>query len=937
MKIFFKTAICILLSLSVVLPSSAKKDETGSLPVDPTIRIGKLKNGLTYYLRHNARPEGKADFYIAQKVGSIQEEDNQRGLAHFLEHMCFNGTEKFPGDALVNYLENIGVKFGVNLNAYTSIDETVYNINNVPLNVEGAIDSCLWILHDWADGLLLDPEEIDKERGVIHEEWRQRNTSSMRLLGQVLPTIYPGNRYSERMPIGTMEVVDNFPYQALRDYYEKWYRPDLQGIIIVGDIDIDDVEKKIKKIFSTIKKAKNPAERIYYPVEDNKEMIFAQATDKEQQNYYLSIMYKHDATPREKCNTKEALYESLVRGFAISMLNERFSEMQPNNPPFLAAGVGFSDYMVSATKSAFTISLQCKPEKITDAIPVVLTEVERAKRYGFTTSEVERKRTAYLASIESWYAEREKRDNNYYVENCVRHFLDNASMMSPEMDYELTKSIVESITIEEINAKIPSYIRDENCVIISYAPEKENAQYPGKDDLQMLMKNISQASIAEYVDKTNDAPLLSSVPEGGKISTTSEGKWGETVWTFDNGVKVVVKPTDFKADQIILTGYSKGGTNRYPDNDNINIGVMNSIVSLGGLGEFDVVALGKKLAGSTAGARVWATDLYDRAEASCASKDIETMFQLLYLSFTSPRKDSVAFESYKTRLYGALKDRNINPNTALSDTIVKALYNGHPRVRAMLAEDVERIDYDRIMEMHKDRISDISDFTFIIVGNVDLTTLKPLVEKYIGAIPANGRMEEYKDAGVEVRKGVYSNNFKNKMETPTTTEVIIYSGEMEGTQRNSLLMSYLNQILNLVYTEEVREKESGTYGVGVNGSISKYPKGEFNLTIQFQMSPERREELTAIVLRELKKVANEGPKEEYIEKVRSYMLKSFDEAQISNSAWNSWLFRYHFDNEDVYTNYTELVNSITKEDIRLFLNKLLDQGNMIEVSMSPEE
>ena len=936
MKNFLKTAFFALFSLCMVLPASAKKDDSGNLPVDPSIRIGKLKNGLTYYLRHNARPEGKADFYIAQKVGSIQEEDNQRGLAHFLEHMCFNGTEKFPGDALINYLENIGVKFGVNLNAYTSIDETVYNINNVPLNIEGALDSCLWILHDWADGLILDHEEIDKERGVIHEEWRQRNTSGMRLLQQVLPAIYPGNRYGERMPIGTMEVVDNFPYQALRDYYEKWYRPDLQGIIIVGDIDVDDVEKKIKKIFSKIKKAKKPAERIYYPVEDNKEMIFAQATDKEQQNYYLSIMYKHDATPREQRNTAKHLYESLCQGLATSMLNERFSEMMPNNPPFLAAGVGYSSYMLSNTKSAFTISLHCKPERIMEAVPAVLTEVERAKRYGFTPSELERKKASYMAFIDSWYAERDKRENNYYVEECVRHFLDNSDMMSPEKDYEFTKNAIEKLTLEEINAVIPSLIRDENCVVISYAPEKENAQYPGKNDLQMLMKSISQTHITEYVDETNEAPLLSSIPEGDKITKTTEGKWGETVWTFDSGVKVVVKPTDFKADQVALVGFSKGGTNRYPDCDNINIGVMNNIVSLGGLGDFDAITLGKKLAGNTAGARVWATDIFDRADASCAPKDIETMFQLLYLSFTAPRKDSAAFESYKTRLYGSLRDRNLNPGTALNDTIKKALFDNHPRAKTMLAEDVERIDYDRIMEMHKDRISDISDFTFIIVGNVDLATLKPLVEKYIGALPANGRMEEIVDDGVDVRKGKYTNHFRNKMETPTTSEVIIYSGEVEGTQRNALMMSYLSQILNIVYTEEVREKESGTYGVGVSGSVSKYPKEEFSISIQFQMAPERREELTAIVLRELDKVAKEGPKEEHIEKVRSYMLKSFEESQISNSAWTTWLYKYHFDNEDVYTNYTDLIKSVTKEDLRLFLNKLLEQGNMIELSMSPE-
>ncbi len=933
----FKTTLLLLLALCISIPTMAKSNAGKDLPVDPSFRIGKLKNGLTYYIRHNARPENKADFYIAQKVGSIQEEEHQRGLAHFLEHMCFNGTEKFPGDRLKNYLENIGVKFGVNLNAYTAIDETVYNINNVPVNVEGAIDSCLWILHDWADGLLLDNKEIDKERGVIHEEWRQRNTVSMRMMEQVLPQMYPNSRYGARLPIGIMSVVDNFPYQALRDYYEKWYRPDLQGIMIVGDIDVDKMEKKIKKIFSKIKKAKNPAERVYFPVEDNKEMIFAQALDKEQQNYSLSIMYKHDATPRELRNTKEHIYTSLCRSFATQMLNQRFSELLMNNPPFLSARVGYSSFMVANTKDAFSISMGCKPERIWEAIPVVLTEVERAKRYGFTASELERVKAASLAGIESWYAERNNRENNYYVENSVRHFLDNSSMMAPEVDYKLAKEQIQAVTLEEINAVIPSLMRDENIVVTSYAPEKEGAKYPGKNDLEMLLKSISQAQIDEYVDNANDAPLLASVPEGKKIVKSENGKWGETVWTFESGVKVVVKPTDFQAEQVILSGFSRGGTNRYPDSDNINISVMKSVVANGGLGEFDAISLGKKLAGSTATAQVWATDIFDRAEAGCAPKDLETMFQLLYLSFTASRKDTTAFNTYTSRMRNSLRDRNLDPNTALGDTLKVAMFNNHPRAKTILAEDVDKINYDRILEMHRDRFADVSDFTFIIIGNVDLETLKPMVEKYIGALPANGRIESIVDDGVDIRKGIYRNNFKNKMETPTGTEIIIYSGDMEGTQRNAILMSFLDQILNIVYTEEVREKEGGTYGVGVGGSVSKYPKGEYRLSIQFQMAPERREELTAIIENELVKMSNEGPKEEHIEKVRSYIVKSFEEAQDKNASWLTWLYKYHFDNEDTRSNYVELVNSITKEDIRLFLKGILEQGNMIEVSMVPQD
>ncbi len=934
---FIRFTLMSLLLVMLALPSMAQQ-KGKQLPVDPSIRIGKLKNGLTYYIRHNDNPENLVNFYIAQKVGSIQEEEHQRGLAHFLEHMCFNGTEHFPGKALINYLEGIGVKFGADLNAYTSIDETVYNINNVPVNVEGAIDSCLWILHDWADGLTLDGEEIDKERGVIHEEWRGRNTAMMRMQERMLADIFPGSRYGKRLPIGTMEVVDNFPHQALRDYYEKWYRPDLQGIVIVGDIDVDEVEKKVKKIFKKIKKAKNPAERVYYPVDDNKEMIFSQQIDKEQQNYMLQLMYKHDVPARDQRNTKEYLYENTKRSFALSMLNSRFSEiMSKENPPYMRAGVGFSGFGVTETKRAFTVMVQCKPEQVLEAIPMVFTEVERARRFGFTESELNRRKESMLASLESWYAERDKRTSDYYVQNCVRHFLDQTDMMAPEDDYALTKEIINSLTLEEINSVLPSLHREDNRVAVSFAPEREGMTYPGKEDIENLLKMVGNARIAAYEDNAVDAPLLETIPEGGKVVSTEEGKWGSTVWTLSNGIKVVLKPTDFQADAINVAGYKVGGTNRYPDSDKVNIGMLPALSGIGGFGPFDASQLGKKLSGSTASANVGTGPFYDVISAGCSPKDAEEMFQLMYLKYTSPRKDQKAFESYTTRMRNNLKDRNLNPNTALSDTMVVALYNNHPRVKPFVAEDVDKVDYDRVLEMYKDRTSDATGYSFFIVGNIDLETIKPLVERYIGALPCNGRVEEIVVTDVETRKGVYRNNFTRAMENPTGTENIIYTGEIDPTLKNRLVMSYLNQVLNIVYTEEVREKEGGTYGVGVRGSISKLPKGEYSLMVNFKMSPERREELAAIIVREFEKIAAQGPVSEHVEKVRSYMLKSFEESQKKNGAWMNWLYSYYFENEDTYSSYEELVRSITVEDIRLLAKYILDQGNFIEVSMTPAE
>ena len=937
MKTKFNLLLLLMLAMLFALPSAAQK-KGEQLPVDSSITIGKLKNGITYYIRHNEKPDNLVNFYIAQKVGSIQEEESQRGLAHFLEHMCFNGTEHFPGKSLINYLEGIGVKFGADLNAYTSIDETVYNINNVPVGTPGAIDSCLWILRDWADGLTLAAEEIDKERGVIHEEWRGRNTAMMRMQERMLADIFPGSRYGKRLPIGIMEVVDNFPYQALRDYYEKWYRPDLQGIVVVGDIDVKEVEKKIKKIFGKVKKAKNPAERVYYPVDDNKEMIFSQQIDKEQQNYMLQLMYKHDVPSRDQRNTKEYIVENTKRSFAIGMLNSRFGEiMSKENPPYMRAGVGYSDFGVAQTKKAFTVMVQCKPEQIMEAIPMVLTEVERARRFGFTEPEFKRVKENMIAGMDSWYAERDKRTSDYYIQNCVRHFLDEIDMMAPEDEYKLSIEIINSLTLEEINKVIPSLHREDNRVAVSFAPEREGMTYPGKKDIEQLLSMVGNARIAPYEDNAVDAPLLENIPEGGKVVKSEEGKWGSTIWTLSNGIKVILKPTDFQADKLSVAGYKVGGTNRYPDSEKVNIGMLSALSSIGGYGAFDATQLGKKLSGSTASANVSSGPYYDVISAGCSPKDAEEMFQLMYLKYTSPRKDEKAYESYTTRIRNNLKDRNLNPNTALSDTMVVAMYGNHPRVQPFVAADVDKINYDRVLELYKDRTSDATGYMFFIVGNIDLDAIKPLVERYIGALPCNGRVEKIEKTTVETRKGIYRNNFKNKMENPTGTENIIYTGKIEPSLKNRLVMSFLNQVLNIVYTEEVREKEGGTYGVGVRGSISKLPEGEFTLMVNFKMAPERREELAAIVTREFEKLAAEGPVAEQVEKVRSYMLKSFEDIQNKNAAWMNWLYNNYFENEDSYTGHEELVKSITAEDIRLLAKYILDQGNFIEVSMTPAE
>lgn len=911
-----------------------------NLPLDTAVRIGHLDNGLTYMIRHNALPEKKVDFYIAQKVGSILEEDNQRGLAHFLEHMCFNGTRHFPGDGLKQYLERIGVKFGVNLNAYTSIDETVYHMTNVPVQTAGAIDSCLWILCDWADGLTLDPTEIDKERGVIHEEWRTRQNATMRIYDQLLPVLYPTERYAHRMPIGTMEIVDHFPYKDLRDYYEKWYRPDLQGIIVVGDVNVDEMEAKIKSIFSTIDKPVNPAERIYYPVADNKEPIFACATDKELESVDIQLMYKHEAIPTEMNNSILVYAQNLIKNIAFSLLNQRYDELtQKANPPFSGASVGDGEYFLSKTKDAFTAAVSCKEEGIDTAFVAMLRELERASRFGFTQSELDRLIASTKSALETNYKERDKRKNEDFTGSYVRHFIDNTSMLSADDNYQLANQMLDNIKLEMVNSIIPSLLTDSNQVLVVTGPQKEGLVYPTKEHFFKLMADVKAEKLAPYEDKVSNEPLMTEKPKGGKVVKEEKGKYDSKIWTLSNGVKVIMKPTDFKADEISLYAVSPGGTAQYPVGDMLNIKMLEdgSVISEGGLGNFNNIELRKKMAGKIASAGSYVNSQFEGVSGGCAPKFFETMLQLVYLRLTAPRQDAESFASLKEHYKTSLKNQELDPSLALGDTLRKVLYNNHPRAMRIKYDDVDKINYDQVFSYYKDRMKDCSDFTFFIVGNINYDSIKPYVETYLGGLPATGRKEKIGDSGIRVQKGMHINNFLNKMETPKSTEIVIYSGDCPYTLENDVLMSFTSQILNIVYTNEVREKEGGTYGVGVQGSVDLRPVPSALMYISFDTDPARRADMTKIILAQIDKFIAEGPSQENVDKVREYMLKQFNENVKENSYWSGALNSYYTDGLDFYAGYESAVKKVTIKDLQAFLKKLIDQNNRSEVSMSPKE
>ena len=920
---------------SAVMASAQQQPQMPPIPTDPNVRIGKLENGLTYYIRHNELPENRADFYIAQKVGSILEEENQRGLAHFLEHMCFNGTTNFPGKGIINWLETIGVRFGENLNAYTSIDETVYNINNVPVMRDGIVDSCLLILHDWANDLTLDPKEIDNERGVIHEEWRTGQGAMMRMYEQALPKAFEGSKYGHRLPIGTIEVIDNFPYQALRDYYEKWYRPDQQGIVVVGDIDVDKVEAKIKEIFSPIEMPANPAERVYEAVPDNKEPIITIAKDKEQPMTMIYIWHKHPATPNEAKGNMGYLVQNYLFTMIESMLNARLEELkQSAEPPFIDAGSGNNDFLLAKTVEAFAGIAISKEDGIPTALAAIIREIERARKFGFTASEYARAKAEYLRMLESAYNERDKMKNNQYVQEYIRHFIDNEPIPGIEMEYTIMNQLAPNIPVEAINSVLPQLIKDENIVINIFGPDKEGMVYPTEAEILDILNKTKAEEITAYVDKVSDEPLMKEAPKAGKIVKTEEGPFGSTALTLSNGVRVVVKTTDFKADEIRMRAFSPGGTSVFGTKEALQLKMLNSVAGLGGLGNFSNVDLEKVLAGKKATIGATISGLSEGLNGSCSPKDLETLLQLVYLSFTAPRMDDAAFQSFKQRTKASLANQEADPMTALTDTLQMEMYGNHPMAGRIKAEMIDQIDYNRIMEMYKDRFKEAGDFTFLFVGNINLEEAKPLIETYLGGLPTINRKENYQDIKMDIRKGAHKNLFTKQMETPKATVLNIISGNCEYNLKNDLLMTMLSQTMSMVYLETVREKEGASYGVSAFGQLSRGVKDEAIFQIYFDTDPAKREKMEQIVVSELQKVAQEGPRPEHLAKVKEFLLKKHIENAKENGYWLGQLNSYYWHNTDMNTDYEKLVNELGVEDVKNFTKALLDQGNIIEITMT---
>ncbi len=915
-----------------------------SLPQDPAYRTGKLANGMTYYLRHNAKEAGLADFYIAQRVGSILEEPRQRGLAHFLEHMAFNGTKHFPGKdgqlGIVPWCETIGVKFGANLNAYTSVDQTVYHIGSAPLKREGILDSCLLVLNDWSHYILLEDKEIDKERGVIHEEWRTRRAgmAMQRLMEDAMPTIYKGSKYEDCLPIGSMEIVDNFPYQDLRDYYLKWYRPDLQAIIVVGDIDVDQVEQKVKTLFSQIPMPEHPAERIYYPVPDNEQMIVTIQKDKEQPIVMAHVYMKRDATPDNEKNNEQYVRGDYIDGLIGSMLNNRLSELRLlANPPFMSATGRAGNFFVSRTKEAFSLSVSCKQDHILGGLSAAVAEAERLRQHGFTQSELDRAKKLYMTATERRFKERNERRNSYFVNQCVHHFLSAEPLTSEEFDLQLTQKFDREVTLAEVNQAVRDLITDQNQVCVLYAPDKESVPLPTEAQLEQTILTAQQQTYEPYQEKQLAEHLINKLPAPGKIVSEQPYMHGFTEFVLSNGMKVYARSTNFTADQVQMTIKGDGGTSLYPDSDIPNFSLLTSSITDAGVGDFDALTLRKMLTGKAVRVSPSVGSRSQSISGSGSVKDIKTMFELTYLYFTQPRRDTTAFNSLMNRTYSFLTNRNASPKVDYNDSIRAILYDHHPRVAPVTQEVVKQADYNRIFQMYQERFADAANFKTVIIGNVSLDSLRPLLCQYLASLPATNRKEQTNwNVLPRVKGGESTHVFRKTMATPLANVSIYYTADVPFTPQSDLELDFLKRCLSIAYTDSVREEKGGTYGVGVSFELDKDDQPNATLKISYHADPSRYSELNPIIYQQLKNIAEKGPEPTSMDKVKKYLTKQYDQLAIDDGYWDYVIWHQIDDDADFDKDYCKMVEQMTPQQVQQMAQRLLNAKRCIEVTMLSE-
>ena len=911
------------------------------IPVDKNVKIGHLENGLTYYIRHNAFPEHVASFYIAQKVGSINENDDQRGLAHLLEHLAFNGTEHFKGNSLQDYLQSIGVEYGRNLNAYTSIDKTVYYFTDVPTTRTSAVDSCMLILKDWSNGISLTKEAINDERDVVHNEYRMRMVGQQLMLERNLPKLYQGEKYGYRMPIGLMSVVDGCDPETLRAYYRKWYRPDNQAIIIVGDIDVDHVEAQIKKLFSGIKVPKNAAKVVPVPVADNDTAIYVIDKNKEQKFDMINIMMKTDAYPDSLKGNMAYLVMSYLRSVVGSMFDARLAEQtREADCPFLQGSAGVGSYLISGTKDAFSISGVAKPGKVKEAYAAFLREAKRVRDFGFTTTEYARAKENFMSGMETMYENRNKMKNEQFTTQYVDHFTDNEPIPSLEDEYKIYQMIVPGFTVEDINSSMKNLISetDTNFVSMVLMKEAEGVSYPTEQELAAIVKQVRGEKLEAYVDNVKQEPLMASAPKAGSIKKVVENKvLGFKKLTLSNGAKVVLKKTDYEDNEIRVAGSANVGYSAF-QNDPVNAANASTVWEVSGLAGFTGNDLQKMLAGKQCGVGLTMSPFRHGIAGTSTPKDLETMMQLLYLSMTNLTKDEKAFENLKNTYTTVLSNKSNNPNMVYQDSIQSTLYLGNKLALLPNVEDIQNINYDRVLDMQKQLYGNAKDFTFYFVGNYDEKVLLPLIEQYIASLPNKGM--KLKNQKIPYAKGEVKNIFTKAMENPQSQAREMWFVKLPAyTQKTAVLADISARLLEMKYLRSIREELSAAYSTGAScGLIFDYD-GKLALTINgtAQLNPDKVDAAVPCFFKGMEETIA-APDANDLQKVKEILLKQAGVDEKTNSYWMQVLSMYDLRKVDTHTNYREMVKSVTAQQISDFLkNVVLKSGNHFEVIMKAEK
>ena len=911
------------------------------IPVDKNVKIGHLENGLTYYIRHNAFPEHVASFYIAQKVGSINENDDQRGLAHLLEHLAFNGTEHFKGNSLQDYLQSIGVEYGRNLNAYTSIDKTVYYFTDVPTTRTSAVDSCMLILKDWSNGISLTKEAINDERDVVHNEYRMRMVGQQLMLERNLPKLYQGEKYGYRMPIGLMSVVDGCDPETLRAYYRKWYRPDNQAIIIVGDIDVDHVEAQIKKLFSGIKVPKNAAKVVPVPVADNDTAIYVIDKNKEQKFDMINIMMKTDAYPDSLKGNMAYLVMSYLRSVVGSMFDARLAEQtREADCPFLQGSAGIGSYLISGTKDAFSISGVAKPGKVKEAYAAFLREAKRVRDFGFTATEYARAKENFMSGMETMYENRNKMKNEQFTTQYVDHFTDNEPIPSLEDEYKIYQMIVPGFTVEHINDAMKNLISetDTNFVSMVLMKEAEGVSYPTEQELAAIVKQVRGEKLEAYVDNVKQEPLMASAPKAGSIKKVVENKvLGFKKLTLSNGAKVVLKKTDYKDNEIRVAGSANVGYSAF-QNDPVNAANASTVWEVSGLAGFTGNDLQKMLAGKQCSVGLTMSPFRHGIAGTSTPKDLETMMQLLYLSMTNLTKDEKAFENLKNTYVTVLSNKSNNPNMVYQDSIQSTLYLGNKLALLPNVEDIQNINYDRVLDMQKQLYGNAKDFTFYFVGNYDEKVLLPLIEQYIASLPNKGM--KLKNQKIPYAKGEVKNIFTKAMENPQSQAREMWFVKLPAyTQKTAVLADVSARLLEMKYLRSIREELSAAYSTGAScGLIFDYD-GKLALTINgtAQLNPDKVDAAVPCFFKGMEETIA-APDANDLQKVKEILLKQAGVDEKTNSYWMQVLSMYDLRKVDTHTNYREMVKSVTAQQISDFLkNVVLKSGNHFEVIMKAEK